>query len=306
MSWPWKPEEIQKLNELLDQNKTRTEIAEALNRTPTAIQVKVNRIGRVIYNTSDNTGNRGPTWRKEDDELLGELWTDPTISRVVMCKRLHRSQFSIRKRALQLNLGGRDYDTSYLSIPDICREMQVSHDRVSNWFRRGGLKRRKSKSGKVRYLVDSDDLLKFLESRPDLYDASKISPYLFAEEPEWLKQKRIQDRKFYPSNLHAEYTNAEDKKLQHLFNQGKSDEEIAIELHRTTKSIADRRRILCLIRTTWSDDEVEILRKYSRYKTLEELMHLLPRRPLKGIRYMCEKLKLPYHYKKECCEVLED
>lgn len=301
MSYVWKPSEIEELKKLIEEGYTKEQLADHFNRTVTAIQVKVNRLGLAIYNTSDNVGSRGRNWRQSDIEEFVQLWTNPTISRPVMCKKLHRSYYSIRKKALQLDLGPRPVDSEYVTIPDICTEMQVSHDRVSNWLKLG-LPKKKSRSGKVRYLIDVDDLLLFLENHQDMFNANLISPYLFYTEPQWLKDKRKSDAKYYPSNLRSEYSNEDDKKIQQMFNRGKSDEEIAEALGRTSTAIAGRRRILNLMRDVWSEEELDILKRFSRYKTVDELTHLLPRRSKKAITWMCEQMKLPYHISKSRCE----
>lgn len=297
----WTDADIQKLKDLIDKNYTKTQIADELNRSITAIQVKVNRLGLAIYNTEDNKGSRGRNWKESDIEEFTELWNDPTISMNVMCSRLHRSRFSLRKKALELNLGSRDYDTEYLSVPTICEEMQVSHDRVSNWLKIG-LPYKKSRSGKTNYLIDVDDLLKFLECHQDMFDASKISRYIFAEEPDWLIAKRKADAKYYPTKLRSEYTNEDDKTIQRMFYRGCTDKEIAEAIGRTPTAVSGRRRILNLMKDTWSDYEIEILQQNSRYKTVDELLKMLPRRTKKSIEWMCRKHNLPYHFSKEKCE----
>lgn len=305
MSRVWKEEEITKLIQLINQNKTKTEIAEELGRTVTAVQLKVNRLGLAIYNTSDNKGNRGRNWNTDQDNLLKELWSDPELSKSVICNRLHRSYYSIRKRALILNLGSRSYNDEYLSMSDVSEYMNVSIDRVSNWCKLG-LPRKKSRSGKTKFLIDIDDLLKFLYNHQDMFDASKISEYLFYSEPQWLIDKRKKDKEFYPENLRKEFSNEEDKKIQSYFYMGYSDDKIAKLLKRTSQSIFHRRHVLNLMKGRYTDDEINILKKYSRYKTIDEIHELLPNRSNKSIEYKCCSLKIPYHIKKDRCEIMEE
>lgn len=301
MSYPWKKEEIEKLEEMIKQNHTKTEIARAMGRTVTAIQIKANKMGLQILNTSDNVGNRGRAWKQKDVELLKNLWYDATVSKAVMEKRLHRTWVSIRKKALELKLGPREYDTEYLSIPTICEEMQVSHDRVSHWIKLG-LKKKKNRSGKVKYLIDVDDLLEFLEQHQSMFNASVVSEYLFYDEPEWFVNKRKKDAEGYAIKNGLKYTNEEDRKIIRLFELGKSDLEIAKELDRTEIGIKYHRITLGLCHNQYSFKEIEILQRYSDTKTVDELCEMLPMRTRKGIMYKCEKMGLPYHISKERCK----
>ena len=163
-----------------------------------------------------------------------------------MQNRLNRSWFSIRKKAAQLELGARDYDTEYLSIPTICEEMSVTSDRVLAWIKLG-LKTKKSRSGKVKYLISTDDLLAFLEMHQDMFNATNVSEYLFSDEPDWLKQKRLKDVTEYPVNIRRPYTNDEDKIIVKLYNSGLADKEIAKKLGRTEIGIKYHRYVLGLV-----------------------------------------------------------
>ena len=301
MIYPWTEKDIAKLESLIKENHTKTEIADVLGRTVASVQIKANRMGLQIFNTSDNTGNRGRTWTQKDVRLLKELWSDGAISKSKMETQLHRSWYSIRKKALQLELGPREYNTEYLSISTICKEMCVSHDRVSNWLKLG-LKKRKNHSGKVKYLIDPDDLLVFLKNHQNIFNASLVSEYLFFDEPEWFIEKRKKDAKEYANSNRLEYTNDEDKRIVNMFMRGKSDAEIAKELNRTETGIKYHRMTLGLLRNRYSPEEIEILQKYSDSKTLAELAKMLPLRSQKGIAYKCESLGIPYHISKDCCK----
>lgn len=53
----------------------------------------------------------------------------------------------------------------------------------------------------------------------------------------------------------------------------------------------------------YNDYKIDILRKNSRYLTVDELLQLLPLRTKKGITYKCKEFGLPYHLSKRKCEV---
>ena len=240
MSTLWKKEEIVELQEMLKNGKSKEEIALHFGRTETAIEIKVNRLGLQLI-------RNGRNWLKSDLKEFANDWCDGSISTHVIMKKYKRSWFSIRKKALELGLGPRPYNDEYLSIKDICEEMQISHDRVSHWLKIG-LVHKKNRSGKTKYLISQNDLLSFLKNHQDMFNASLISEYLFVDEPEWLQKKRKKDSAKYAKSNRLEYTNEEDKILLSMFNHGKSDAEIADTLNRTECGIAYHRRALGLCR----------------------------------------------------------
>lgn len=295
MSYVWKKEDIEELKRLVQDGKDKAFLAEYFNRTETAIEIKVNRLGLQLLRDGRN-------WLEEDLKSFSEDWCDGSISKARLQKKYNRSYFSLRKKALELKLGSRPHNDEYLSISDICEEMQVSHDRVSNWLKIG-LKYKKNRSGRTKYLIDSEDLLEFLESHRDMFDASRISEYLFTDEPDWLIEKRKIDRNYYQDNLRLEYTNEDDKIIVSMFKRGKSNAEIAKVLKRTESAIKYHLYALNLFRGRYNDYEIEILKENSRYMTLDELLVLLPLRTKRSLEYKCEELGIPYHTSRERCEI---
>lgn len=295
---PWTDSQLKELADMVDGGKTIEELVKHFNRTEQAIVIKVNRIGKKIQ-----VGSR--EWTPDEDEKFKSEWSDGSLSIRAICKNHNRTWFGLRKRALVLNLGPRPYNTEYVSVTDICQEMHVSKDRVYNWFKLG-LKKKKNRSGKTKYTVDTKDLLNFLESHPDHFDASKISEYLFPEEPEWLIEKRKTDKDINIEKRRMEYTNEEDKVIEHMFCRGMSDKEIAERLHRTPNGIQCRRMILCITKNRYMPYELEIIRKNSPYMTIQELSKLLPLRTARGIQSKCEQLGLEYHISKNECKIKKE
>lgn len=295
MSYIWSKEDVEELKTLVLEGKSKEFLAKHFNRTEAAIEVKVNRLGLQLIRDNRN-------WLEKDLEEFKEDWLDGTISKAMLIKKYKRSHFSLRNKAIELGLGARPYNDEYLTIRVICEEMNVSHDRVSNWIRLG-LKYKKNRSGRTKYLISQEDLLSFLKEHQDAFNANEVSIYLFHKEPEWFKQKRKADAEFYTSNLRAEYADSEDRQMITMFKRGISTKEIATRLKRTESAICDRLRILGYTRRNYNDYEIEILKKNSRYLTLDELAKLLPLRTKRGIVYKCRELDLPYHYSKERCEI---
>ena len=287
MSTLWSKSDVEKLKQFVLEGKSKEFLAEYFNRTEVAIEVKVNRLGLQLIRKNRN-------WLSSDLESFKNDWIDATVSVPMMIKKYKRSWYSLRKKALLLELGARPYDDEYVTILDTCNEMNVSRDRVYNWIDLG-LKFKKGRSGRVKYLISQEDLLLFLETHKEYFNASIVSEFLFYDEPTWFKQKRRDDRVSYKLNARNEYTNDEDLRIISLFKRGRSNSEIATILNRSDSAIALRLQLLGYFRGKYNDYEIDILRKNSRYLTVDELLQLLPLRTKKGITYKCKELGLPYH-----------
>lgn len=243
----WTDSEMQQLKEYIDDALTVKEISEKLCRSKSSVYKKIDRLSiEVNCLPCKKRMQSYRNWTNEDDLLLEEMWYDGTYSNIDISKKLNRPWGGVKKRVTRLGLGERVFDTSYLSIPDIVNEMSVSKDSVSNWLQLG-LKVKKKRVGRYVYHIKAEHLLDFLEKHPHLYNASLISEYLFVNEPEWLVQKRLDDKNI-PKNNAAKYTNEEDKEIQRLFMKGVDDKGIAYSMGRSADGIRHRRWILGLLR----------------------------------------------------------
>lgn len=294
MSTLWNKEDTLKLIDMVREGKTKEELAETFNRTPVAIEVKVSKLGLQL---------KRPCRTVHSDELeeLRNDWKDGSLSMKQLQKKYNRTKNALKILAQRNHFGPRPYNDDFLSISDVCDFIGISKDAVRNWIK-AGLPYKKSKSGRTTYLIDLDELQKFMKNNQDRFNATLVSEYLFYPEPEWLKEKRRKDRESYPTSWHEEYTNEDDKKIEDMFKKGKSVSDIAKELKRTEHSIKDRLMILGYYLKKWNDYEIEILKENSPYMTVKELTKLLPRRSEDGIAYRCEVLKLEYHISKERCK----
>ena len=248
LSTLWSEEEVEKLKNMAAAGIPKNLIAEELGRTERSISIKTCRLGIQI-------NREGRLWTKQEEQEFASDWADGSLSKYKLCKKYNRTWHALSKRAVSMHLGSRPANEEFLTPKMICEEMQVSDDRVYNWISLG-LKTKKNRSGRVKYLIDQKDLLSFLESHPKMYNANKISPYLFVKEPDWLKEKRKKDREKFASSNRLEYTNEEDKQIVNLFSMGKSDKEIAEALSRNEIGLAAHRRVLGLMRREYAELEL--------------------------------------------------
>ena len=242
-------------------------------------------------------------WKPDEKEQFIEDWTDDTIAIGTIIKRYKRPYSCLVKEAYKLGIGQRHEHTEYLTVAIISEEMQIPKQTIINsWMRNHGLKYKQSKTSHKNYLISQEELLRFLEEHQELFDASKLSEYLFYEEPQWLIDKRKKDVQWYPSKNKSDWTLYEDNKLIHMFKKGATDEEIGKELHRGENFIKYRRQQLKLTRDRWNAYELEILREYSPYKTISELAKMLPLRTEKGIALKAMKSGIEYHWSSDMCK----
>lgn len=286
---PYTEDEVRTLIEMCESGKTIKEIAVALNRTEATLRQKCKRMNLAF-------GRQRLNWSDDECKRFSEEWSDPTISNAMLEKHFGRNIIALSSQARRLNLGSREYDDSYLTVHDIMDEMQVSKDRVRGWIKKG-LKYHKSKIKPYKYLIDQNDLLKFLEQHQDLFDASKISHYLFTKEPDWLKAKRNYDKNHYNNTIGTVYSDEEFKIIIKMFKQGRTNEEIAKTIHRTPYGIERMLWSMGLSRKTYNAYEIEIIRNNVDTHTIQEIADMLPLRTKAGIIAKCEQLGIKYHSK---------
>lgn len=268
-----------------------TELAQILNTTKGSIHQACRR-----YNIEINLDKK--YWTPEEEICFKTDWENESLSYKYLSKKYkNRSVTALKSKAKRLGLSKRQHDSSYLTIKDITTEMQVSKDRVRNWIKHG-LKYHNSQIKPYKYLISQSDLLSFLEKHQDLFNASKISEYLFIDEPDWLKKKRRNDRNKFIRKMGIKYTNSEKKTVEQLFKIGKSNADIAKTLNRTESGIERLLYEMNLSRKKYNSYEIEIIRNNADTKTIDEIVKMLPLRTKSGIIAKCQQLHIKYHSKK--------
>lgn len=296
----WTPEQDKLLEDMNSKGLSLKTMAARLNRTENAVRLRVKHLGFSL-------NVRGRRWTKEEEANFRLNWLDETMNNDALVRRHNRTWHALQEKAVSMKLGPRPYNSCYLSIRDICSEMQVSSDRVYRWIK-FGLKTHKGGSKRRKYLVSADDLLAFLKEHSTWFLASKVDTCLFCSdrgEPKWLLDKRSFDRKHDRSRHQLIWSNQEDAKLYQMFNSGATIEELAMVFQRSYSAIRTHLYVIgCEIKRTdvYTDEELDILKKYSDTKTLYELASMLKGRSVKGIEYKCKMLKLPYHFSKTQCK----
>lgn len=228
----WTEDEINRLRELA-KTKSARYIAKEFNRTENSVYLKAQRMGIefISYNKK---------WSSKDIEYLKDKWG--IVNMATLKLKLKRSKNAIRNKAYELGLDGYitnklDLTGNYISLKEFSEYSGIPDYRVITTLvpkYSFPLRVIKLTNKVVRYFVNLDDALIWLEQHKDLYDATKISNYLFANEPDWLRKKRISDLSNTNRTIHKKKWDTKDiEMLKLLYYNGKSIEDIAVRLNRT-------------------------------------------------------------------------
>lgn len=225
----------------LSRKKSLQYIANKLNRSENSVYAKAQKIGIVFRKNKRK-------WKDEDIEYLKNNWGKVRMNTLKI--RLNRDDKSIKQKAYKLGLGGcinelLDNIGNYVPLQEFTKESGISRQRIIETLEpkyNFPLKILKLTKHNFRYYVNLDDTLIWLQNNQSLYDASKISRYLFANEPDWLKSKRLDDisNKSYKKFYRKKWSNTDDEALKLMYYNGKSLIEIAERLDRTPIAVRNR------------------------------------------------------------------
>lgn len=142
----WTEEDIQTLTELSDKFHY-IEIADIMGKSKNAIYLKARRLGITLIQDRRK-------WTPEEEEEFALLWG--TIKVETIAKRLKRTVFSLKVKAVRMGLGPMVRNNSELIIiSDICDTLHVTRDRIMGSWRELGLnlKKKKLTNNKAYYYV---------------------------------------------------------------------------------------------------------------------------------------------------------
>lgn len=184
----------------------------------------------------------GKLWTTEEIELLRELSHEYTPYQIG--KKLGRTAPQVvRMQCKQRIQGFCRGNAIYVSIGEVARLLHIDNHTVYKW--NAQYPDFPAKSLRIvnvcQLFVVWDRVLGWLENHQELFDASRIEPYAFALEPQWLRDKRTEDSKKRLERKFHNWTEAEDARLRFLVMCGKSPKEIAYELHRPVSGIYQRK-----------------------------------------------------------------
>ncbi|RAK21119.1 helix-turn-helix protein [Anoxybacillus vitaminiphilus] len=159
---------------------------------------------------------RGSTWTEEEKEFLANNWHK---GREYCAKKLNRTVTAVNVKAKRMGLGGCIKNSHFLTAQNVADLLGVDIKRVLNWVQKGLLRFSLAKAKRKIYLIELEELERFLKENLDLWDSRKMKGSLWINDPDWLVQKRKSDRS-RPANEGKKWTPEEDKKAISLFKTG--------------------------------------------------------------------------------------
>lgn len=182
----------------------------------------------------------GRIWTASEKDYLTENWgykTAPQIARV-----LNRSCNGVIIKAKHLKLGASTSAGDMLTARKVSELLGVDvHTVTDRWVKKYGLRAVKKAMLGTRKMcmINFTDLLIWLKTHPDKWDSRRVDLYAFGTEPDWLKQKRVQDGKREPRK-NAKWTPVEDQTVIALFKRGLTLRQIADRMERSRAGVQHR------------------------------------------------------------------
>lgn len=286
----WTEAEVKQLKEMIEHKDNIEMIAKTLDRSKVAVDLKIRKLGLALQGS--NT-----LWKKEESENFKNDWISNELSLNKLSKKYNRTINGLKIHAQRNNFGPRGSNRYELSLRDIANEMNISYDRVHRW-KQDGLKVVKRKIGKTRYVVKIEDLEEYLKTHTNKFDASQVSYYLFANEPEWFKEKRQRDLEKSEYRNYSVWTDEQIELLKDLIKLGRTYDEIANKLNKSRQAVITKAVKLDIVYTHpkhWQMWEIRILKDNAGKVPLQEIAVMLNNnRTVKAIQSKCADLGIKY------------
>lgn len=181
---------------------------------------------------------KSPNYTKEEIEYLENNWGKKSM--IEIANELNRSSIGIEIKASRLGLGGILNADEYLSAKQIAEILGKKPNTIMRWVKRKGLKGKLKimAQGKERgvWRIKLEDLMEWLKNNQEWFDARKIIPFTLGTEPDWLKKKRISDRKNWRRRF-EKWTKREEELLYSMYMNGKPIKELMKIFDRSYDSI---------------------------------------------------------------------
>ena len=170
-------------------------------------------------------------WTDKDVETLIRLREDYTkrdIARI-----MKRSPSSISNKVRELELGGLMENTDKWNFQQVTEAIGCSKGVIHKTWVKHGLKY--IKRGYY-CLVSEEELTRFMQAHPELWDATKCDYYLFYKYP-WFMKKLEEDKKKTSSSKSYFWTYYQKQQLIMLKRKGLTHKEIAEQIGKTKRAV---------------------------------------------------------------------
>ena len=178
---------------------------------------------------------RGRKWSKSDINYLDEYWGRNALKYLSI--RLKRTEKAIVVKSKRMKLGASTRADEYLTARQTASVLNIDSYIVLRWVEKCNLKAVKKIMLYKRefILIKHCDLCKWLKNNQDRFDSRKIELFALGYEPQWLQNKRREDKEL-PKNRFKKWTKLEIQRMVNLA-QNLTYDEIAKRIERSHNSI---------------------------------------------------------------------
>lgn len=206
----------------------------------------------------------GKLW--SEDEVIKLIEMSDKLKTSTIAKSLGRTEEAVKKKLMRLNISTSINSIDAITVSNLASICKVGGGRVRTWIKKG-LKTKKFKKYKssVFTFIKIEDFWDFAEKNKDLINFANIDRNILGREPDWVREKRLNDIK-YSKKKNARWTKKEDDVLRRMYKYY-SLKEIREVVGRTEEAISIRIRKLGLKRRVvirWSDKEIKMLLKMKK------------------------------------------
>ena len=245
-------------------------------------------------------------WTPEEEQYLQDKWGEVGIKG--LAKTMGRSENAIIVRAQRLGLGAHLHADSRVTANQLMKAIYGGKQQggwtMNRWIKNGlPIKKHLVKNSRFK-VIDIDDFWKWAEQHKDIVDFSKMEENILGKEPEWVKEKRMIDkRERFNANP---WTQGEDRKLIQLLDRYEyTYNDLCKMMNRTEGAIKRRIITLGLIQRPirnydrhWTDEETEkLLTMKAKGHCWEEIGQALNRSG-SAVRGKFERLQNPEYCKR--------
>lgn len=184
-------------------------------------------------------------WTPEEDEYA--LTNFGSIKLSSIARNLGRSQRAVEARLNRLGVFGGKLNTAWYTVYDLADALCVDNHTVYKWINDHDMPFKKS-FVKTRsfILINPENFWIWAEKNKSLINWSRVPVGSIIPEPDWVKERRVQDRENIPGRSQQYWTKEEDDLLMYLYYQeGLTQEQVSLRLNRSTKAV--QRRISRLV-----------------------------------------------------------
>lgn len=182
-------------------------------------------------------------WTKEEESYLEDRWGTTSIGSIA--KKLGRSENAVIVRAQRLGLGAFLESGDYVTWNQLSIALGYSTAdsyMLKSWVQNRGcpVRTKKVKNNKFR-VVFLDEFWKWAEKNRSFLNFSKFEPFALGVEPEWVAEKRRNDKTMEKQYRKTPWTKDEDQRLEFLIRKQKYSYRELSEMLRRTEGAIERR-----------------------------------------------------------------